>query len=70
MSQGGSTLIFSYIHRLGHFLGFKFFEFQYFWGFQENEYFGGIKILWIFNEGHRKIRLYLGVISVHFRVFS
>ena len=29
-----------------------------------------MKILWIFFGGHHKIRLYLGVISIHFRVFS
>ena len=29
-----------------------------------------MKILWIFSWGHHKIVLYLGVISVHFRVFS
>ena len=32
--------------------------------------FGGMKILWIFLGGHHKIGLYLGVISMHFRVFS
>ena len=31
---------------------------------------GGMKILWIFFWGHHKIGLYLGVIPVHFRVFS
>ena len=30
--------------------------------------FLGIKILWIFFGGHHKIGLYLGVISMHFRV--
>ena len=29
-----------------------------------------MKILWIFFGGHHKIGLYLGVISMHFRVFS
>ena len=29
-----------------------------------------MKILWIFFEGHHKIELYLGVISMHFGVFS
>ena len=29
---------------------------------------GGVKILWIFWGGHHKIGLYLGVISMHFRV--
>ena len=28
-----------------------------------------MKILWIFLRGHHKIRLYLGVISMHFWVF-
>ena len=28
-----------------------------------------MKILWIFLGGHHKIRLYLGVISMHFGVF-
>ena len=32
--------------------------------------FWGMKILWIFLEGQRKIGLYLGVISMYFRVFS
>ena len=31
--------------------------------------FGGMKILWIFLLGRHKIGLYLGVISMHFRVF-
>ena len=29
-----------------------------------------MKTLWIFFWGHNKIGLYLGVISMHFRVFS
>ena len=40
-----------------------------FFGFQKNEYFFGMKILWIFFGDHHKIRLYLGVISMHFWVF-
>ena len=32
---GGGTLIFSYIRRLGPFLGVQTFEFQYFFGFSE-----------------------------------
>ena len=35
----------------------------------KNEYFLGMKILWIFLGGHHKISLYLGVISMHFWVF-
>ena len=27
----------------------------------------GMRILWLFLGGHHKIRLYLGVISMHFR---
>ena len=46
------------------------FEFQYLLGFQKNEYFWGMKILWIFFGGHHKIGLYLRVISMHLRVFS
>ena len=41
-------------------------NFTIFWGFQKNE----MKILLIFFGGHHKIGLYLGVISMHFRVFS
>ena len=32
--------------------------------------FWGMKILWIFFGGHHKTGLYLGVISMHFMVFS
>ena len=68
---GGGTLILSYIRRLGSIFWVQYFEFQYSWGFQKNEYFGGgMKILWNFLEGHHKIGLYLGVISMHFRVLS
>ena len=38
----GSTLIFSYIRRLGHFLGFKLFTFNIFWGFQKKTKFFGV----------------------------
>ena len=41
--RGRGTLIFSYMHRLGSFLGVQDFEFQYFWGFQKIEYFWGMK---------------------------
>ena len=50
--------------------GFKILKFSFFSGFQKNEYFLGMKILWIFVGGHRKIKLYLGVISMHFGVFK
>ena len=57
MAQGG-TLIFSYIRRLGPLFWAQNFEFQYFWGFQKNKYFHKIGL-----------DLYLGVISMDFRVF-
>ena len=38
---GGGTLIFSHIRRLGLFFWVQNSEFQYFWGFQKNEYFFG-----------------------------
>ena len=69
MPQGG-TLIFSHKRRLGSFIWVQNFEFQYFLGFSEKIiFFWGMKILWIFVLGHHKIGLYLGVISMHFRVF-
>ena len=50
-------MIFSYIRRLGLFLGVQNFEFQYFWRFQKKKNFWGMKILWIFFGGHHKIGL-------------
>ena len=67
----GSTLIFLYIRRLGSFLGGQNFEIKYFLGFTEKIYvFWGMKILCIFLGGRHKIGLYLGVFTMHFRVFS
>ena len=40
-TPGVGTLIFSHIRRLGLFFGVQNSEFQYFWGFQKNEYFFG-----------------------------
>ena len=37
---------------------------------KKKEYFWGMEILCILFGGHHKIRLYLGVISMHFKVFS
>ena len=65
----GVTLIFSYIRRLGSFLGVQNIEFHY----SLDEYFLGYEdFVDILGEGggHHKIGLYLGVISMHFRVFS
>ena len=42
---GGGTLIFLYTRRLGSFFWVQNFEFQYFWGFQKNEYFLGYEDL-------------------------
>ena len=67
---GGGTLIFSYIRKLRPFFGVKFLNFNIFLGFQKKNIFWGMKILCIFFGGHPKIGLVLGVISMHFRVFS
>ena len=70
---GGVNLIFSYIHRLGSFLGVQNFEFHHLGGgggIRKMNIFWGLRILWIFLWGHHKKGLYLGVISIHFRVFS
>ena len=73
------TLIISYIHRLGSFLGVQNFELHLFiiffffflggGGVRKMNIFGGMKILWIFLGGCHKIRLCLGVTSMHFRFF-
>ena len=68
---GGGTLIFSYIHRLGSFLGFKILNLTIGGGGGgQKKYFFGMKILWIFFGGHHKIGLYSGVISMYFMAFS
>ena len=53
----------------GHFLGLKILNFNIFWGFQKNEYFFCMKILWIFFGGHHEIGLYFRVISMHIGSF-
>ena len=50
------------------FWGVQNFEFQYFLGFQKKN-MGYEDFVDIF-MGHHKIGLYLGVISMHYRVFS
>ena len=68
---GGGTLIFSYVRRLGLIFWVQYFEFQCFWGvFRKMNILLGMNLLWMFFWGHHKIGLYLGVISMHFRVFS
>ena len=64
---GGGTLIFSFIRRLGVF--FSFFFFVFFFGGGGSEKKWGLTILWIF-LGSSQIGLYLGVISMHLRIFS
>ena len=59
---------------MGYFFHFSWgggqnFEFDIFGGFQKNDILLGMKFLWIFLGGRHKIGLYLGVISMHFRVF-
>ena len=63
MLIGGHTYVGS-----GHCFGFKILNFSIFGGFRKK--IGGMKILWIFFGGHHETGLYLGVISMYFRVFS
>ena len=67
---GGGTLIFSYIRCLRSFLGFKILIFNILGGFQKNKYSFGYEAFVVIFWGHHKIGLYLGVISMYFRVFS
>ena len=69
--------MFSYIHRLGSFFGFKILNFNIFYGFSEKIIFFWVRrfcgyffFFWGGGGGHHEIGLYLGVISMHFRVFS
>ena len=71
----GCTLIFSYIHRLESFLWGSNIEFHYF-GFFCCCFFFRKMNLWGYEDfvdifgGSSQIGIYLGVISMHFRVFS
>ena len=67
--RGWGTLKFSYIRRLGSFLGFKILYFNIFGGFQKNEYFWGYKDLVDIFLGHHTIGLYLSIISTHLGSF-
>ena len=68
------VFVFPIFHRT-IFWGFKISNFNNFGGFQKNKLFWGIKKLWIYffwgggGGGHYKIRLFLGVISIHFLAF-
>ena len=72
---GGDTLIMSYIglRRLGSFFWVKILNFDI-WGggggSDRMNIFWGMKILFISFWGHHKIGLCVGVIAMHFRVFS
>ena len=74
----GDTLILSHIRRLGLFFGVQNSEFEYFWGFQKNEYFFGyyedfvnIFFGWGGGGGGGSSQNWASfrVISMHFRVF-
>ena len=67
---GGGTLIFSYIRRLGPFFGGQIFEFQYFLGFQKNEYhFGYEKFLDIFLGSSQNWTSFRGYFYVFWGLF-
>ena len=66
----GVTLLFSYIRGLRSFFGLKILNFNIFGGFQKNEYCWGHEDFVDIFGGHHKIGLYLGDISMNFRVFS
>ena len=71
MSSQGALLHFCTYIGSGYFFGFKILNFNIFWGFQKHKYFWGYEdFVDIFLGCHHKISLYLGVISMHFRVFS
>ena len=68
---GGDSDIFIHVYvGSGHLRGFRILNFNIFSGFQKIEYFWGMTILWIFFGSHHKFELYLGVFSMHVRVFS
>ena len=69
MSSQGGILKFLYIRKLGLIFWVQNFEFQYFLGFSKNKYFLGYEDFVDIFGGHHKIGLYLGVISMGFRVF-
>ena len=66
---GGGVTLFTYIRRLGSFLGFNILSFNIFGGFQKNKYFLGMKILWVFFGVITNWTIFR-VISMYFRVFS
>ena len=69
--MGYSDIFYTYIGS-GNFLGSKILNFNIFgvFFFQKNEYFLGYEVFVDIFLGSHKTELYLGVISMHFRVFS
>ena len=67
---GGGTLKFLYIRRLGLFFWFQNFEISIFLGVFKKILFLGYEDFVDIFGGHHKIGLYLGVIFMHFGVFS
>ena len=68
---GRNSDIFIYIYvGLAHFGGSKFCISIFFWVFRKMNILGGMKFLWIFFGGHHTTGLVLGVISMHFMVFT
>ena len=67
--QGGGTLIFSHIRRLGLFFLFKILNFNIFGVFRKMNIFLDMKILRIFFGGSSQNWASFRVISMHFRVF-
>ena len=63
-------MFFLYKRRLRSLFWVQNFEFLILEVFSKINIFWDMKILLIFSKGHHKIGLYLGDISMHFRVFS
>ena len=68
--EGGGVLWFfqTYVGS-AHFFGFKILNFDIFWGFQKNEFFGGYEDFVDFFGGSSQNLASLSVISMQFRVF-
>ena len=68
---GGGGYSDFFIRRLGSLFWFEILKFNIFGGFQKKKNFlGGLKILWIFFGVITKLDYILGVISMHFCVFT
>ena len=71
LGRGGYSDIFLHTWARVIFVGFKILIFFIFLGgFQKNNYFGGYEDFVDIVLSHHNIGLYLGVISMHFRVDS